>query len=108
MSFREQAQVRITCEVAKTADELNEKYVHPLENLMSFVSDREQAIERFSVWRGDAPDREIVVVGQRVGAKAELAGLDIPEMGALCYPDFVLKAPEHSGSSSPSPVLAKH
>src|SRR5258708_4607510 len=28
-----------------------------------------------------------VVVGQRVGAKAELAGLDIPEMGALCYPE---------------------
>ncbi len=31
-------------------------------------------------------------VGQRVPAKAELEGLDIPEMGALCYPDFVLKA----------------
>jgi Amt family ammonium transporter len=30
-------------------------------------------------------------VGQRVPAKAELEGLDIPEMGALCYPDFVLK-----------------
>jgi Amt family ammonium transporter len=33
-----------------------------------------------------------VVVGQRVTAKAELEGLDIPEMGALAYPDFVLKA----------------
>jgi Amt family ammonium transporter len=31
------------------------------------------------------------VVGQRVPAQAELEGLDIPEMGALCYPDFVLK-----------------
>jgi Amt family ammonium transporter len=31
------------------------------------------------------------VVGQRVSAADELAGLDIPEMGALCYPDFVLK-----------------
>jgi ammonium transporter, Amt family len=31
------------------------------------------------------------VVGQRVTAADELAGLDIPEMGALCYPDFVLK-----------------
>jgi len=30
-------------------------------------------------------------VGQRVAAKAELEGLDIPEMGALCYPEFVLK-----------------
>ncbi len=32
------------------------------------------------------------IVGQRVSAKSELEGLDIPEMGALCYPDFVLKA----------------
>ncbi len=32
------------------------------------------------------------VVGQRVSAKAELEGLDIPEMGSLGYPEFVLKA----------------
>jgi Amt family ammonium transporter len=31
------------------------------------------------------------VVGQRVGAKVELGGLDLPEMGALCYPEFELK-----------------
>jgi Amt family ammonium transporter len=31
-------------------------------------------------------------VGQRVPAKVELEGLDIPEMGALCYPDFVLQS----------------
>jgi Amt family ammonium transporter len=31
------------------------------------------------------------VVGQRVSAKAELEGLDIPEMGALGYPEFVIK-----------------
>jgi len=30
-------------------------------------------------------------VGQRVSAKSELQGLDLPEMGALAYPDFVLK-----------------
>ena len=33
-----------------------------------------------------------VVVGQRVSAESELQGLDIPEMGALGYPEFVLKA----------------
>ncbi len=33
-----------------------------------------------------------VVVGQRVGAKAELEGLDLPEMGQLGYPEFELKA----------------
>jgi Amt family ammonium transporter len=32
-----------------------------------------------------------VVIGHRVPAQDELAGLDIPEMGALCYPEFVLK-----------------
>ena len=31
-------------------------------------------------------------VGQRTSAKAELEGLDIPEMGSLGYPEFVLKA----------------
>jgi ammonium transporter, Amt family len=32
------------------------------------------------------------IVGQRVGAKAELQGLDLPEMGQLGYPEFELKA----------------
>jgi Amt family ammonium transporter len=32
-----------------------------------------------------------VIVGQRVGAKVELEGLDIPEMGVLGYPEFALK-----------------
>jgi Amt family ammonium transporter len=34
-----------------------------------------------------------VLIGQRVSAQDELEGLDIPEMGALCYPEFVLKPP---------------
>ena len=41
-----------------------------------------------------------VVVGQRSSAKAELNGLDIPEMGALAYPDFQLKAQDYAGTSS--------
>ena len=32
------------------------------------------------------------LVGQRVSAKAELEGLDLPEMGQLGYPEFELKA----------------
>jgi len=32
------------------------------------------------------------LIGQRVAAKAELEGLDMPEMGALGYPEFELKA----------------
>jgi ammonium transporter, Amt family len=37
------------------------------------------------------------IVGQRTSAKAELEGLDLPEMGALCYPEFALR--EESGFS---------
>jgi ammonium transporter, Amt family len=32
-----------------------------------------------------------LVVGQRVAPQIELDGLDLPEMGALCYPEFELK-----------------
>lgn len=32
-----------------------------------------------------------LVVGQRVSAETELAGLDLPEMGQLGYPEFVFK-----------------
>ena len=38
------------------------------------------------------------VWGHRVTAKVELEGLDIPEMGALGYPEFTIK---------PEPVLAE-
>jgi Amt family ammonium transporter len=34
-----------------------------------------------------------VLVGQRVSAEAELEGLDLPEMGALGYPEFQLVTP---------------
>jgi Amt family ammonium transporter len=34
------------------------------------------------------------IVGNRVPADVELAGLDIPEMGVLAYPDFTLKRSE--------------
>jgi Amt family ammonium transporter len=38
------------------------------------------------------------VVGQRVSAEAELEGLDLPEMGALGYPEFEIKAPRVVGA----------
>ena len=34
------------------------------------------------------------IIGNRVSAEVELAGLDIPEMGALAYPAFTLKTSE--------------
>jgi len=44
-----------------------------------------------------------VIVGQRVSAADELEGLDIPEMGALCYPEYVLK-PEGVGKAAAAVV----
>lgn len=41
-----------------------------------------------------------VFVGQRCNPKAELAGLDIPEMGAVCYPDFQLKAQDSASTAN--------
>jgi hypothetical protein len=42
-----------------------------------------------------------VLMGNRVSAAVELEGLDIPEMGALAYPDFVLG----SGTSAASAAM---
>jgi len=40
-----------------------------------------------------------LVFGMRVAPEVEIEGLDIPEMGALAYPDFSL-VPSHSGGIS--------
>ena len=51
------------------------------------------------------------IIGNRVSAEDEIAGLDMPEMGALGYPDFVLTpGPDGHGLSrssggSSAPVL---
>ncbi len=38
------------------------------------------------------------VIGQRVSAAAELEGLDLPEMGAIGYPEFELRTPRTAGA----------
>jgi len=42
-----------------------------------------------------------MVMGMRVAPEVEIEGLDLPEMGALAYPDFTL-IPSHSGESGGS------
>jgi Amt family ammonium transporter len=42
----------------------------------------------------------------RVSPEAELEGLDVPEFGALCYPDFVLVHHDHGAPPPTSPVRA--
>ena len=38
------------------------------------------------------------VVGQRVSAENELEGLDLPEMGAVGYPEFEIRTPKIMGA----------
>lgn len=47
------------------------------------------------------------IVGQRVPAEDELSGLDVPEIGALGYPEFVLRAQTlPAGTASPVSAAA--
>jgi hypothetical protein len=43
------------------------------------------------------------LMGNRVSAEVELEGLDIPEMGALAYPDFVLIPSSHGAAAVAAP-----
>ncbi len=51
-----------------------------------------------------------VIVGNRVSAETELAGLDLPEVGALAYPEFVLSPGSYGGfepaAAAPRPAPA--
>jgi Amt family ammonium transporter len=51
-----------------------------------------------------------VTMGNRVPASVEIEGLDIPEMGALAYPDFVLGPSVGGGvattSAAPAPAAS--
>ena len=44
-----------------------------------------------------------VIIGNRVSAEVEIAGLDMPEVGALAYPEFVLSS-GGVGSVAPAPA----
>jgi Amt family ammonium transporter len=44
-----------------------------------------------------------MLIGNRVSADVEMEGLDVPEMGVLGYPDFVLLPETHGGMSSATP-----
>jgi Amt family ammonium transporter len=46
-----------------------------------------------------------VTLGNRVSAEVEIAGLDMPEVGALAYPEFVLSS---GGVGSMTPTPAPH
>jgi hypothetical protein len=73
--FRERVGLSISCKTAKSSDQLNGEYVYPLQNLMTFVCDRPQEVEEFSVRPGEFPENlggsEIRVIGPRVQPEEE-------------------------------------
>jgi ammonia channel protein AmtB len=47
------------------------------------------------------------IIGNRVSAEVEIGGLDLPEMGALAYPEFATSpGSSYSIPSSPTPAGA--
>jgi hypothetical protein len=75
-TYTEQPEVVVTFDPPLSEGEINQRFVHPLQNLMTFVSDRAQEVERVSLWRDDilAPmgeNPEIRLIGARVFPEAE-------------------------------------
>ncbi len=64
--FQEEGQVKVKCEKPISADDFLGLYGYALRCLMTFVSDRAQPIEKFSIWRLEDPDQEILVVGELI------------------------------------------
>ena len=94
--FQEEGQVKVTCDQPISADEFHGRYGYALRCLMTFVCDRAQTIEKFSVWRPDAADQEIIVVGELVQPeKDEKDPVSWHEMiftfDAIDFPDFIQK-----------------
>jgi len=74
--FREKGSLSVSWETPKSVEEINGEYIYPLQNLMTFVCDRAQELESFSVWRGPAnansvENSEIQVIGPRVQPDAD-------------------------------------
>jgi hypothetical protein len=68
--FQEEVELSVFSEVARSTYDLNVDFVYPLQNLMTFVSDRPQEVEDFLVRPGEFPEnlggRGIHVIGVRV------------------------------------------
>jgi ApeA N-terminal domain 1/Apea-like HEPN len=76
VTFTEEPAFSVTSETPLGEDEWNERFLAPLQNLMTFVCEAPQAVEGESLWLEDilAPlseNREIKVVGARVFPETE-------------------------------------
>ena len=52
-TYTEQPGVVVTCDPPLSEGEINQRFIYPLQNLMTFVCDRAQDVEEVSLWRED-------------------------------------------------------
>jgi hypothetical protein len=74
--LREDANIFVKFDQPKSLAEIDGGYVYPLQNLMTFATDRPQRLESLSVWRGDdladwQGNPEIRAVGPRMHPRDE-------------------------------------
>jgi hypothetical protein len=72
----EQPGLVVTCDVPISEGEINQNFIYPLQNLMTFVCDRAQEVEQVSLWREDiliptGENPEIRLIGERVFPEVE-------------------------------------
>jgi hypothetical protein len=75
-TYTDQPALVVTCDAPLSYGEINQRFVYPLQNLMTFVSDRAQAVERVSLWLEDilaapANNAEVRVIAPRVFPEAD-------------------------------------
>jgi ApeA N-terminal domain 1 len=75
-TFAEQPGVVVTCDPPLSEAEINQRFIYPLQNLMTFVCDRAQEVEQISLWREDilvprSENPEIRLISARVFPETE-------------------------------------
>jgi hypothetical protein len=70
-TFTEQPHLVVTCDAPLSDGEINQRFIYPLQNLMTFVCDRAQEVEQVSLWREDRlvprdQNPEIRLIGARI------------------------------------------
>ncbi len=75
-TFSEEPSLIVTCDTPLSDEAINQRFIYPLQNLMTFVCDRAQEVEQVSLWREDVlvptgANPEIRLIGARVYPEAE-------------------------------------
>jgi hypothetical protein len=75
-TYTERPGLIVSCDQPLSDNELNHRFIYPLQNLMTFVCDRAQEVEEVSLWREDTlvptgGNHEIRLISERVFPEVE-------------------------------------